>query len=60
MMWLCQCIDLCFHASSLPCLRSFGIHYIFNVYFLVYRKSGTVHYLRYVNVVLQWLLLSIL
>jgi len=22
-MGLCQCINLCFHASSLPCLRTF-------------------------------------
>ena len=43
-MGLCQYVDLCFHASSLPCLHTFWhaiptSFYIFNVfffYFLVY------------------------
>ena len=40
-MGLCQYVDLCFHASSLPCLHTFWhaiptSFYIFNVfYFLV-------------------------
>ena len=38
-MGLCQYVDLCFHASSLPCLHTFWhaiptSFYIFNVFFL--------------------------
>ena len=37
-MWLCQYVDLCFHASSLPCLHTFWhaiptSFYIFNVFY---------------------------
>ena len=37
-MGLCQCVDLCFHSSSLPCLHTFWhaiptSFYIFNVFY---------------------------
>ena len=39
-MGLCQYVDLCFHASSLPCLHTFWhaiptSFYIFNVFFFL-------------------------
>ena len=48
-MGLCQYVDLCFHASSLPCLRTFchaipTSFYVYNVfYFLVYYCSLIMH-----------------
>ena len=43
-MGLCQYVDLCFHASSLPCLHTFWhaiptSFYIFNVFYYVFMRT---------------------